>query len=393
MSTKSKQRKPVELDRDKTTPYARQFVGRIDRTLAEQVRMCNIPIFMVMSKTITAENYFINRVQYCAILGDNVSLLDRMMSHAICKTLADDISSVIEDKKSYVGVWDQNTVYNIIAAACTIMKNESSDELYLTGLQYASVKDDDDLKEHCPAGSYMPFSEYNPNRFTQMCMYIRNVALEAIGKIIEVKIPSLFLCAHPDRTKGDALALRFADLAKEYFEPVVKEYYETAREGDMGLDAMMDAPATEESINAFVKRYESVFLKMLGDMLAATGLSTNLGNLMLGTSRLHILYDDPLGKKFGDVELAFRLTHTNEDGTLWHVVYNTKVRDEITIGSLGSMLKTPAIKYGKRMRKYILDVLQFALNVYTATMRDNAEHKDELDDIDLSGLEDEQKET
>lgn len=83
--------KMINLNKDKVSPAVRKMVANIDGELKLQARMSNIPVFRLLgTSTITTESFFLNHVDYEAILGQNVDILDRMMMSAICKTLTSD---------------------------------------------------------------------------------------------------------------------------------------------------------------------------------------------------------------------------------------------------------------------------------------------------------------
>lgn len=360
--------KRIDLSKDKTSPYVRSVVRKVDRELADQVKMINVPVFKAMEKSITTEAFFLNHTDFVAIMGDNVKLLDRMMMHAICHTLTDDLYDAMCKNKGQIGVWDCHTIYNILAAAITFMANSDTGEKYLTGLQYVSVNNAE--LAQFPENAYMAFSEYNPNRFVQMCMSIRNVAMEAIGGIMEKGIPNLFAF----RT-GSNIQLKLYEIKRMYMENDMQALWHTYQE--MGVEDLKTTPATENLIRVFTDNFEKPFISMLYSNLMNGGFSENIVNLTMGTVRLHVMYDDPVDKNLYDVAITIRLV-TKIGEKNYAVEYTTTIGEEFdsVILTLEQLSKNKQETFGKKLRKFYLDMCTFVLNTYMQVIRDNKADKE-----------------
>lgn len=362
----AKTAKRIDLSKDKTSPYVKSVIRKIDRSLAEQVKVINVPAFRALDKSIHAESYFMNYKDFAAILGDNVKLLDRMMMHSICEFLTEDIVDAMSKSKGQVGVWDKYSVYNVLAAATTFMLNSDTNEKYLTGLQYVSLNSEELAK--FPENSYMAFSDYNPNRFVQMCLTIRNVALEAIGGIMEKGIPNIFV-----HKIGGNTQLKMFELKRAFMQNDMNAALNVYK--NQGIEDLSTTPATESLVRVFTDNFEKPFMAMLYSHLLNGGFSENVVNLTMGTVRLHILFDDPVGKMLSDINITVRLVSKIGNKNVG-VEYVTTIGDEFdgATTDLEQISKTKQETYGKKIRKFYLDMCVFTANTYMQVIRTNNEN-------------------
>lgn len=370
MGTKKPQRKRVpvkqfkgkmiDLTADKTSPQVKKAIRLIESSFRTQVKGSNIPALSVMYQILTVESFFMNHTDYEAILGDNVSLLDRMMLTAISDMVAKDIDdSIKEAGVHYVGVWDLYTLYSIVASTVTFMNNDTTVDKYLTPLQYKTI--DAEALAKLPEGSYMPFKEYNPNRFYQQITGIRQVALTTISNMMEKRIPKAFLASSEYPLPYRMLDYYYTFM-HEGIMAMIGEDPETHLLNPFGLE-----PATEKMIRRFTDAFEKPFLEMLTHLLTESGLSSNIINLMLGSSRVHIMYDDPTDKKVDDVTITYILS-TEKSGLpkATKVEYKTTIGDAVltAISKPAMFSKTRQDQYGKPLRTFLLDMCTYAINIY-----------------------------
>ncbi|WP_300944111.1 hypothetical protein [uncultured Duncaniella sp.] len=370
MGTKKPQRKRVpvkqfkgkmiDLSADKTSPAVRRLVRLVETSFRGQVKIANIPALNVLYPTLTVQSFFMNHTDYEAILGTNVDLLDRMMLTAISDTLARDIEeSITEAGVHYVGVWDLHTLYSVVSATVTFMNNDTTVDKYLTPLQYKTI-DAENLTK-LPEGSYMPFTDYNPNRFYQQIVGIRQVVLSTISGMMEKRIPKAFLSS-ADYSLSHRMLDYYYNGMHEGICKMIGEDPETHM-----LNAYGEEPANEKLVREFTDAFEKPFLEMLVAMLAESGLSTNVINLMLGSSRVHIMYDDPDGKQIKDVTITYILS-TEKSGLpkATKVEYKTTIGDAAIIATIKPAMlpKSRRDQYGKPIRSFLLDLCTYAINIY-----------------------------
>ena len=78
---------------DKISPAVRRMVKDIDTELKTQAKESNIPVMQILgANVLNAESFFLNHMDYTAILGKNSDILDRMMMTAICSSLTEQCS-------------------------------------------------------------------------------------------------------------------------------------------------------------------------------------------------------------------------------------------------------------------------------------------------------------
>lgn len=356
--------KTIDLTENKLSPPVRELTTRIDKLFRKQVKECNIPAFTVMGKVLTLEAFFLNHTDMEAILGDNVGLLDRMALSAICSAMATDVRAAIEvSSTKYVGIWDTYTLYNVFAATITFMNHDTNPAKYLTALQYKTVNDE--TLSTLPEGSYMPFTEYNPNRFYQQLMQIRQAGLNVISGIIEKKIPKAFLCS-PEMPLSYMMYKRYYNHMHTAISDVVDKLPH-----DNGFGAQ---PATERKVRVFAEGFEKPFLELLVNLLEQSGLSTNIINLALGATRVHLLYDDPATKAMDDVNITYCMSTEKAGLPMAHKVeYKTSIGDAVMMGMIDPdrLPKTRCEKYGKAIRGFLLDLVTYAINVYCQVVETN----------------------
>ena len=350
---------------DKISPAVRRMVKDIDTELKKQAKESNIPVMQILgANVLNAESFFLNHMDYTAILGKNSDILDRMMMTAICSSLTEDILwSLTEAGVNYVGVWDRYTVYNILAAVVTFMKNDFDDELYLTAQQYAVISKED--LEKLPVTSYMPFSEYNPNRFVEQLMLIRAVAVDTIAGIMDNKLPKAFLSA-----KSDPIYGRLCKNYKTMMENDMKELL-----GEMDADTYLNQSASEKKISAFTEYFEKPFLVMCSILMQQSGLSENLINMALGMSHVHIIYDDPTDRKLGDIHIVVNLAAEKLPVGIEQpkTGFSISVADAIlfALGDIDELPKSKKEPFGKAIRSLIISMCTYSINIYTRLMAYN----------------------
>lgn len=379
MNMKMRNARTVDLTVDKVAGPVRATVGRIDRHIQDQISEANIPVLKVMSKVINLQSYFLDHMNYNAILGDNVEILDRMVTHAICTEIANSIYEGIKETKGYVGVWDQNTIYNIAAAAVTFMKHDTDPIVYFTAQQYKSISEEDLAK--LPKETYMAFGDYNPNRFYQIYTQVRNVVIETIQGIMKNRLPKAFTYSTeyplPTRLYDSYRSFMHDDMMECLFaiKPLAEGVEKTQDLIESYMYEVLDMSATEKLITKVTDYFEKPFLTMMTLLLQDSGLSQNVINLMLGTSRIHIFYDDPRDKALKDIGLTYNVISDINDsnGNPFKITFNITINDLIiqNLTDREKISKTRGENYGKPIRKFLLDFITYTLNVYSAIMESN----------------------
>lgn len=361
--------KTIDLTKDNVSPVIRKVISRIDRSMANQLKESNIPSFKVMEKIITTEAFFMNHLDYEAIYGSNVDILDRMMLSAVCDMVSDDImESIDESKVGYVGVWDKPTLYNIVAAVVTFMKHDTTGALYFTDQQYKVISQED--LDTLPEGSYMPFADYNPNRFYQIILRIRAMTLDVVKGIME-KLPKVFIYS-----KDNPLATQLYTTYKNIMTDDMMAVYKALNVSE--TDDFANQPLSEKKVRMFADYFEKPFLTLLTLIAQESGLSQNVINLMLASSKVHLLYDDPTDKCPNDIGFTFTLQSelTSIDPPI-KVEYKTTVGDAIFACVDDNWSKTKKEAFGKALRKFVLNLNIYVINLYVAIVNEN-KPKDEV---------------
>lgn len=371
--------KMINLDQAKISPAAKKLINAVDAELKLQAKMSNIPVLKLLgTKTLTAESFFLNHMDFAAIMGPNIDILDRMMMSAICKVLTEDILwSMDQAKVSYVGVWDNYTIYNILAAIVTFMKNDTTPEIYLTAQQYVQISTEDLAKLN--PGSYMPYSEYNPNRFVEQLIIIRRVAIDTMAGIINAKLPKAFLSSD-DQPLAIRLYNSYASMMKDDM---------LAAAGDKGILSYLAQPASEKKIRIFTDYFEKPFLTMVSLYLKESGLSDNIVNMTLGMSRVHIVYDDPTGKTLGDISINYTMISEGlpEGVEPIKVGFAVTISDAVLMACTdpNALSKSRKETFGKTLRTMILSMCSYGINIYTKLMEHNKKQNSD-DDYATSGF-------
>lgn len=383
--------KMIDTTSENVSPAVRKMVHGIETTFRNQVATCNIPVFKVMQRTLTLESYFMNHDDYMAILGDNVELLDRMMFTAIANGITSDILNAIEHGKvNYVGVWDHDAIYSIASASITFMKNDKDPMVrYLTPLQFAVISDEDLAKQ--AEGSYMKFSDYNPNRFAEQVLMIRGLVVKCMTDIIQNRIPMAFLSSGEDNL-ASRLQNYYVQYLKEALGEIMPDAIEDVTEEDkvywkvneVKVAEYLDSTATEKKVRTFIDAFEQPFLTMMTMLLHESGLSSNLINMELGTSKIHILYDDPADKKMKDLRLDYAMVFEGfeNDKRPLQIGYEINVGDAVQVAmELSTVSRTRKENFGKGIRSFLLEMVTYAINIYTRTISANKAANAETEEI------------
>lgn len=360
-------KKTVNMTKDRTVSIARNIEKSINRSIQEQIMEINVPIFTILKKQLALDTYFLNYIDLKAIMGDNVRLLDRMILQSINSFITEQVYTAIKEKPGMVGVWDKYTIFSIASTVTTIFKHDEKEEQYLSALPYVVISEED--LQTLPEGSYMPFSEYNPNRFTQILSQIQTKVIDTIADLMSNAIPNIFLNSG---NKSEDLVLRLVESFKTNCEQAVIHLSED----------FLKSTVNEKNIVDFVHEIETPFFSTIVAFMHNSGISDNLIKLFL-SSRLMILFDDPVeskNKKMKDINLSFMMRYQDVDNRFEPISASVSY----PIGELYSILmdyenmsKSAKVRFGKMLRKAILTYNVMALDIYFALMTANKKTMEE----------------
>lgn len=356
--------KMLDLSNEKTSAPVKKLVTEVNRIFTNQVKSANIPVLKVLEKNLDIENFFTHHIDLEAIMGDHVDLLDRMMLSAISQYVTNDILTSIDDAKmKYVGVWDNYTVYSIASAVVTFMKSDFDTEKYLTALQYVQISKEDLLK--LPQNAYMAFTNYSMNRFAEQVVFIRKMVVETIASIMENKIPKAFL-GSSDRP----VQYRFYESYKSMMEADMTKFLE---QSGIKYDELDTTVASEKKINKFIEYFETPFLSMMSMYMDQSGVSSNMINIMLATSKIHIQYTNPAEEDglLKDSQITYIMyAGERKDPKSIKITCTLNLGDAIDMALLdpATVSKTRKENFGKTLRTFLLDMIVYMFNVYKWTI-------------------------
>lgn len=360
-------KKTVNMTKDRTVSIARNIEKSINRSIQEQIMEINVPIFTILKKQLALDTYFLNYIDLKAIMGDNVRLLDRMVLQSINSFITEQVYTAIKEKPGMVGVWDKYTIFSIASTVTTIFKHDKKEEQYFSALPYVVISEED--LQTLPEGSYMPFSEYNPNRFTQILSQIQTKVIDTIADLMSNAIPNIFLNSG---NKSEDLVLR-----------LVESFKTNCEQAEIHLsEDFLKSTVNEKNIVDFVHEIETPFFSTIVAFMHNSGISDNLIKLFL-SSRLMILFDDPVeskNKKMKDINLSFMMRYQDVDNRFDPISASVSY----PIGELYSILmdyenmsKSAKVRFGKMLRKAILTYNVMALDIYFALMTANKKTMEE----------------
>ena len=127
---------------------------------------------------------------------------------------------------------------------------------------------------------------------------------------------------------------------------------------------------------------------MMTMYLGQSGVSSNMINLVLGASKIHIQYSDAVDNDINlrDVQITYIMYHgALKDPKSIHVMCTFTIGDIIDMCMLeeSSLSKTRKENFGKTLRTFLLNMLVYLFNVYTKTV--NGDQPDYTQDITTSG--------
>lgn len=370
--------KMIDMSTNKTSAPVKKLVTEVNRIFTNQVKSSNIPILKVLEKNLDVETFFTHHIDLEAIMGNHVELLDRMMMSAISQYITNDILDNIESAKmKYVGVWDNYTIYSIASAIVTFMKSDFSTEKYLTSLQYVQISEED-LKKLAP-NSYMPFTHYSMNKFAEQVVIIRKMTVEMMANIMENKIPLAFLSSS-DRP----VQYRFYESYHSMMEADMNKFMEQV---GITYESLDDTIATEKKISKFIEYFETPFLSMMTMYMEQSGVSSNMINIMLASSKIHIQYSDPSEEtKLRDVEVTYIMyTGERNDSKGFNITFKMNIGDAIDMAVMNpdDLSKTRKENFGKGLRTFLLNMIVYMFNVYKWTITDDETSTADINEEDM----------
>lgn len=374
----AKKPRVIDLTADKNYPVINRYVKDIEATYVDTLKTSNIPMFIDIAKTKNAlAAYFLNRRLYQFILGTNIGLLDRAMTSSIATAITSDIiASINNGKVTYPGIWHHDDVYSIVASAITIMKSDCTDNVYLTGHQYAVISNADlaNLDPH----TYMDYDTYGPNKFYQIIMMIRNIVIDVMVGIIKAKVPKAFISSE-DVSIHRRMTMELGKFMKEDFDAA-----------DINIDRK--TPANERLVNHFVEAFEKPFMVYYTQMLKESGLSDEAVVKMLVLTKINVVYNIE-NRDYGNIELSYVFAAPemkNVDGEVPTIAFNTTINEMLDVVYLGvdGMSEGAIDRIGKKLRSLAINMCRYAVNIYINSIQEPATENinDEAADI-LNSLE------
>ena len=333
----------------------KKLINMINKEMKREFVSVHIPFLEVNCDWITLESYFLNYEEFNELMGSNVTVLTDIVEHSIAKVLATDLYNKIQSSNSFIGRWDYEVVYNLVKTNIHIST--------LNNIHYiALVSALKDLKtfSDLPIDGKLEFGEYNPEKFTEFCDRIMNVVLNTAESYMSNNVPRAF--AHGKSSINTIFYERFHNTMEVPVQNFMRELMETIDTSDMKSTEYsadyLKIPATEKQVQTFVNQFDKPFLTMMYGMLAESGLSLEVINDAITSSRVHMSYEDPLNRKLYDLKLDYKVVYDDQ-----MIIYESSIGELVTMG-INHVSKTKAEQYGRKLKKFYTDFVSFVSAVY-----------------------------
>lgn len=333
----------------------KKLINSINKEMKREFVSVHVPFLEVNSDWMNLESYFLNYEEFSELMGSNITILTDIAEHAIAKVLATDLYNQIQGSNSFIGRWDYEVVYNLVKSNIHVSTLNNVHYIALV----SALKDLKTFSE-LPIDGKLEFSEYNPEKFTEFCTRIMNVVLNTAQSYMTNNVPRAF--AHGKSSINTIFYERFHDTMEVPVQNFMRELMETVDTSDMKSTEYsadyLKIPATEKQVQSFVNQFDKPFLTMMYGMLAESGLSLEVINDAITSSRVHMSYEDPLNRKLYDLKLDYKVVYDNQT-----IVYESSIGELVTMG-INHVSKTKAEQYGRKLKKFYTDFVSFVSAVY-----------------------------
>ncbi len=347
-----KSAKMIDLTKEKTSPAVTKFITRVNKMFVTFLKKSNVPVFMATAKNASVESFFLDYDTYKAVFGEiGIQLFEQCFLTALNTIIADDVTSAIDKSDAFVGLWDSHTIYDIASNATTIMVGDEDGRRYFTAHQYHTISADDLAK--LAVGTYMPFDEYNPNRFYQQVHHIIGLSVSVVKNIIKNRWPKLYYSDETSVVTG-----RFYATLGAYL-----------RDGSVSKINISD-PYEERTIRQFMDELDKPLMTMTAALLDDSGLSHATVLSFLSAVKLHLVYSESASGHVGDTTVTLMLVADSLNGKP-AVSFDITIKDLMACyetcleGKQAS--KTRIEKFEKSIKRYINDLCMMAIKVYIET--------------------------
>lgn len=348
----AKPAKMIDLTKEKTSPAVTKFVNRVNKLFVMFLKKTNVPVFMAMAKNASAESFFLDYDTYKAVFGEiGIQLFEQCFLTALNTAIADDVTAAIDKSAAFVGLWDSHTIYDIVTNATTIMVGDEDGRRYFTAHQYHTISSEDLAK--LEVGTYMPFDEYNPNRFYQQVYHIIGLSVAIVKNIIKNRWPKLYYSDETSVVTG-----RFYATLGAYLRDANVSKIDTSEE------------YAERTVRQFMDELDKPLMTMTAALLDDSGLSHATVLSFLSSIKLHLVYNESASGKIGDTTVTMMLVAESLNGKPG-VSFDITIKDLMVCyeacleGEQAS--KTRIEKFEKAIKRYVNDLCMLAIKVYIET--------------------------
>lgn len=352
LSKKSPEPKPVkmiDLTKDKTSSAVTKFITRVNKMFVLFLKKTNVPVFMAMAKNASTESFFLDHDIYKAIFGEiGIQLFDQCYLTALNTVITDDVTSAIDKSGAFVGLWDSHTIYDIVSNATTIMVGDEDGKQYFTAQQYHIISAEDLAK--LDVGTYMPFDEYNPNRFYQQVYHIIGLTMSIVKHVITNRWPKLYYSDDTSVVYGRFYATLGAYLKNNNVSRID-----------------VSEPYTERTVRQFMDELDRPLMTMVAAMLDDSGLCEATVLNFLSSIKLHLAYSEPDTKVIGDTLVTMMLV-TETLPTHPAISFEITIKDLMQCYDVcvdgAKPSKTRLEKFERAIKRFISDLCMMSINVY-----------------------------
>ena len=362
--------KMIDLTKEAQDPAVTKMIAKVDRNFQKMISESNIPSFLQMKKVLSIGAFMLNAKLIYRIVGDaNFRILMGYYRDSITNYIFDNVcesNSDIFKKTMGIDITDMARRYAWISVSTgyeTKYTTDADQPRTLSSIRvWVESKPRVTQVEDGQETLYvkMPFSEYNPNRLSQVILSAIKVVNDYLVYSYLVNRPTAAI-GSPDMPAKRRMAVELADAVRPGVMSVLNRY---------AIDDVHTG-ATDEFVRDFINTVDPAILKYIAALTANAGISSEVIAEALNRCSIHAHYtvNEEGFEKSTNLCVVEIPGVTDANGNEIKVSYEYTFEDIIDLSfevgreaiRSASISKTRLDKIGSTIRTYMMNMVDLCI--------------------------------